>query len=72
MKYKFQSESNQVEERESLNILSTQLKDEVIAASNLKIVNAIELIVTRYSRMLIDQMPFALDEQIFGPDEIIV
>ncbi|CAD8072680.1 unnamed protein product [Paramecium sonneborni] len=72
LEYKYEKESTQVNEKEALDVLSYSLRVEVLAAVNTDLINNSKVFKqNRFERELLLQLPFELEEQIFGPEECI-
>lgn len=61
-----------MDEKEALKVLSSSLRDEVLAAVNTDLIEKSKIFLnTRFDREILCQLPFLLEEQIFGPEECI-
>ncbi|CAD8174104.1 unnamed protein product [Paramecium pentaurelia] len=72
LEYKYEKESTQVNEKEALDVLSYSLRVEVLAAVNTDLINNSKVFKqNKFEKELLLQLPFELEEQIFGPEECI-
>ncbi|CAD8050290.1 unnamed protein product [Paramecium primaurelia] len=72
LEYKYEKESTQVNEKEALEVLSQSLRVEVLAAVNTDLINNSKVFKqNKFEKELLLQLPFELEEQIFGPEECI-
>ncbi|CAD8141621.1 unnamed protein product [Paramecium octaurelia] len=72
LEYKYEKESTQVNEKEALEVLSQSLRVEVLAAVNTDLINNSKVFQqNKFEKELLLQLPFELEEQIFGPEECI-
>lgn len=71
LEYKYERESNQVDEKQALLVLSSSLRDEVLAEVNIKLIKQAQIFRAKFSEDIVIQLPFLLEEQIFGPEECI-
>lgn len=72
LEYKYEKESSQVDEKRALQVLSSSLRDEVLAAVNTSLIEKSKIFKhTKFEREVLDRLPFLLEEQIYGPEECI-
>jgi hyperpolarization activated cyclic nucleotide-gated potassium channel 2 len=71
LEYKYERESSQVDEKQALLVLSSSLRDEVLAEVNIRLIKEAQIFRSKYSEDVLVQLPFLLEEQIYGPEECI-
>ncbi|CAD8187784.1 unnamed protein product [Paramecium octaurelia] len=72
LEYKYETESSQVNEKDALSVLSSTLKDEVLQNVNTSLIKQSALFNSgKFEREILSQLPYLLEEQIYGPEECI-